>query len=501
MSELDKEGLVAHENEVEQLSDFASLLEENFKPSSEAKKSDIENAMQTLAEHALKNTSIIDPDSLDAISTIQKLVSSIDKKLSEQLDLVLHHEEFQTLESSWQGLHHLVNNTETSTKLKIRFMNISKSEVHKTLKKFKGTNWDQSPLFKKVYEEEYGTANGAPYACLIGDYYFDHTPPDVEFLSEISHIAAAAHAPFITAAGPSMLEMGSWQDINNPRDVSKIFEGPEYAAWRSFRDSADSQYVAMAMPRFLGRLPYGAKTNPVDEFAFEESVDGTDHNDYLWVNAAYAMATNINRSFAQFGWSSQIAGVDSGGVVDNLPVHTFDTDDGGVDSKCPTEVSIPDRREKELSDNGLTSLIHYKNTDYAAFFKATSLRKPVVYEDPEATSNAKLATNLSYIFATSRFAHYLKHIVRNKIGTSVTADKLQSELHAWIKNYVEEDAANASERGLAERPLSAAEVVVEDDEENPGFYKARFYLTPHYKLEGMTIAMSLVSKLPSEREG
>lgn len=501
MSELDMESLGVQESEAEQLSDFASLLEENFQPSSEAKKSDIENAMQTLAEHALKNTSIIDPDSLDAISTIQKLVSSIDKKISEQLDLVLHNEEFQTLESSWRGLHHLVNNSETSTKLKIRFMNISKSEAYKSLKKFKGTNWDQSPLFKKIYEAEYGTANGAPYACLVGDYYFDHTPPDVEFLTEMSHISASAHAPFIVAAGPSMLEMNSWQDINNPRDVSSIFEGPEYASWRSFRDSADSQYVAMAMPRFLGRLPYGAKTNPVEEFAFEESVDGTDHGDYLWVNAAYAMATNINRSFAQFGWSSQIAGVDSGGVVDNLPVHTFETDDGGVGSKCPTEVSIPDRREKELSDNGLTSLIHYKNTDYAAFFKATSLRKPVEYDDHEATSNAKLATNLSYIFATSRFAHYLKHIVRNKIGASVSAEKLQRDLHKWVNDYVEPDPMGASEADLARRPLSGAEVVVEDDEENPGFYKARFSLTPHYKLEGMTIAMSLVSRLPSEREG
>lgn len=500
MSEMNKES-IAPQEEVGLLSDFSSLLDENFRPSSEAKKSDIEGAMQTLAEHALKNTSLIDPDSLDAISTIQKLISSIDEKLSEQLDLVLHHPEFQALESSWQGLHYLVNNTDTSTKLKIRFMNISKSEIHKMLKKFKGTNWDQSPLFKKIYEEEYGSANGAPYACLIGDYYFDHTAPDVEFLTEMSHISAAAHAPFVAAAGPGLLGMDSWQDLNNPRDISSKFEEPDYAAWRSFRNSADSQYVAMAMPRFLGRLPYGAKTNPVNEFAFEESVDGTDHSEYLWVNAAYAMATNINRSFTDFGWSSQIAGVDSGGIVDNLPVHTFDTHDGGTGSKCPTEVSIPDRREKELSDNGITSLIHYKNTDYAAFFKATSLRKPVEYDDPEATSNAKLATNLSYIFATSRFAHYLKHIVRNKIGSSATAEKLKDELHRWIMQYVEPSPAGATEAALARRPLSNAEVVVEADEENPGFYKARFSLTPHYKLEGMTIAMSLVSRLPSEREG
>lgn len=476
--------------------DFSALLDEKFSPSEDTK-DEVETALHTLAGQALKNTGLIKED---AFETIERLVSELDKKISSQVSLILHNDKFQELESHWRGLHHLVNNSDTNSKLKIRVMNISKTEVYKTLKRYKGTKWDQSPIFKGIYEQEYGTANGAPYACIIGDYYFDHTAPDVEFLSEISHISAAAHAPFIAATAPSLLNMESWQELSNPRDLTQIFDAPQYASWRSFRDSADAQYVSLAMPRFLGRLPYGEKTNPVDEFAFEEDVSDGDHGSYSWVNAAYAMGTNINRSFSDYGWASQIAGLETGGVVEDLPVHTFETDDGGVDAKCPTEISITDRREKELSDNGLSALIHYKNTDYSVFFKATSLRKPVAYDDPEATSNAKLATNLSYIFATSRFAHYLKHIVRNKIGASVTRDRMQTDLQRWVNNYIEPNPNTASERDMAERPLSGAEVTVEEDEENPGFYKARFYLTPHYKLEGMEIGLSLVSRLPSERE-
>ncbi len=477
--------------------DFSRLLEENFKPTTETK-SEIESAIHTLAGQALQNTNLIKEDSFE---TIERLISAIDEKMSEQMSLVLHNEEFQELESKWRGLHHLVNNTETSTKLKIRFMNISKKEMYKTLMRYKGTKWDQSPLFKAIYEAEYGTANGSPYSCLIGDYYFDHSPPDVNFLSEMSHIAAASHAPFISAVSPSIVNMESWQEINNPRDIAQVFDAPQYATWHSFRDSPDSQYVSLTMPRFLGRLPYGEKTNPTDEFGFEEDVDGTDHSSYSWVNASYAMATNIHRSFSLYGWASQIAGLESGGIVDDLPVHTFSTSDGGIDAKCPTEVSITDRRENEFAKAGITSLVHYKDTDYAVFFKASSLRKPVQYDDPEATSNAKLATNMSYMLATSRFAHYLKHIVRNKLGSSVTKDRLQTDLQRWINNYVEPTPDTASEAGLAKRPLSAAEVTVEEDEETPGYYKARFYLKPHYKLEGMTIGLSLVSRLPSERAG
>jgi len=495
MAELQDSPIQEAESQVG-IGDFAALLDEKFSPTEEAK-NDVESALHTLAGQALQHTNLIKED---AFETIERMVSAIDKKISQQMSLIIHDEKFQELESHWRGLDYLLNNTETSTKLKVRFMNISKKEVHKTLKRYKGIKWDQSPIFKAIYEQEYGTANGIPYSCLIGDYYFDHSAPDVEFLSEMSHIAAASHAPFIAATAPSLLNMNSWQELSNPRDLTQIFDAPQYASWRSFRDSDDAQYVALTLPRFLGRLPYGEKTNPVETFAFEEDMGEGEHESYSWVNAAYAMGTNVNRSFADYGWASQIAGLETGGVVENLPVHTFETLEGGVDAKCPTEISITDRREKELSDNGLTSLVHYKNTDYSVFFKATSLKKPVTYHDPEATSNAKLATNLSYIFATSRFAHYLKHIVRNKIGASVTRDRMQTDLQTWVNNYVEPNPSTASERDMAERPLSGAEVTVEEDEETPGFYKARFYLTPHYKLEGMEIGLSLVSRLPSERE-
>ena len=497
MAELDKAVEEVAETTEAGFLDFSALLDEKFKPTVEAKP-EVESAIKTLAAQALGNANLI---STDAFETIESMVAAIDKKLSDQLSLILHNEEFQKLENSWRGLHYLVNNTESSAQMKIKVMNISKAELAKTLKRFKGTKWDQSPIFKKLYEQEYGTANGAPYGCLIGDYYFDQSVPDIEMLTEMSHVAAAAHAPFIGAAAPSILNMDTWEELSNPRDIGQIFDAPQYASWHSLRQSADAQYLSLAMPRFLGRMPYGEKTNPVEEFAFEEDVDGTDHSKYSWINAAYAMGANINRSFSTYGWSSQIAGLDSGGVVEGLPVHTFETAEGGIDAKCPTEISITDRRELELSNNGITSLVHYKNTDYAVFFKATSLKEPVKYDDPDATSNAKLATNLSYIFATSRFAHYLKHIVRNKIGASTTRGAMERDLQKWINIYVEPNPETASEEDLATRPLSAARVQVEDDEENPGFYKARFHLSPHYKLEGMTISLSLVSRLPGKEGG
>ncbi len=296
-------------------------------------------------------------------------------------------------------------------------LNISKPELHKTLKKFKGTTWDQSPIFKKLYEEEYGQFGGEPYGCLVGDYYFDQSPPDVELLGEMAKISAAMHAPFISAASPTVMGMGSWQELSNPRDLTKIFTTPEYAGWRSLRESEDSRYIGLTMPRFLARLPYGAKTDPVEEFAFEEETDGADSSKYAWANSAYAMAVNINRSFKLYGWCSRIRGVESGGEVQGLPAHTFPTDDGGVDMKCPTEIAISDRREAELAKNGFMPLLHKKNTDFAAFIGAQSLQKPAEYDDPDATANANLAARLPYLFATCRFAHYLKCIVRDKIGS------------------------------------------------------------------------------------
>jgi type VI secretion system protein ImpC len=384
--------------------------------------------------------------------------------------------------------------------LKIRVLNISKKDLGKTLKKFKGTAWDQSPIFKKVYEEEYGQFGGEPYGCIVGDYHFDHTPPDVELLAEMAQVAAASHAPFISGVAPSLMQMDSWQELANPRDLTKIFTTPEYAAWRSLRESEDARYIGLAMPRFLARLPYGEKTNPVEEFAFEEDTAGAKHDKYTWANSAYAMAVNVNRSFKQFGWCSQIRGVESGGAVMGLPTHTFPTDDGGVDMKCPTEIAISDRREAELARNGFMPLVHRKNSDFAAFIGAQSLQKPAESEDPDATANANLAARLPYLFASCRFAHYLKCIVRDKIGSFKERSDMEVWLNNWIGQYVLTNPATATDADKARKPLAGAEVVVEEIEGNPGYYSSKFYLRPHYQLEGLTVSLRLVSKLPSGKK-
>ena len=476
--------------------DFASLLNKEFKPKSDEAKSAVESAIQTLAQQALANVNLI---GTDTVATIESMIAALDRKLSEQVNLILHHGDFQKLESAWRGLSYMVKNTETDEHLKIRVMAISKQDLGKTLKRYKGTAWDQSPLFKKLYEEEYGQFGGEPFGALVGDYHFDHSPPDVELLGEMSKIAASAHAPFITGASPSVMQMDSWNELANPRDLTKIFTTPEYAAWRSLRESDDARYLAMCMPRFLGRLPYGAKTSPVDEFDFEEDTTGADHGAYSWCNAAYAMATNINRSFKQYGWCSRIRGVESGGAVENLPTHTFPTDDGGVDMKCPTEIAISDRREAELSKNGFLAMIHRKNSDFAAFIGAQSLQRPAEYDDADATANAALAARLPYLFACNRFAHYLKCMVRDKVGSFKTRDAMERWLNDWIGHYVDGDPTNSSEQTKAERPLAAAEVVVEEVEGAPGYYQSKFFLKPHYQLEGLTVSLRLVSKLPSEK--
>jgi len=486
------------EGGVIEASEFGSLLKKEFKPKSKRAGEEIENAVQTLAEQALANTALI---SEDTVGSIESMIAAIDKKLTEQVNQIMHNEEFQKLEGAWRGLHYMVNNTETDEMLKIRVLNISKKDLGKTLKKFKGTAWDQSPIFKQIYEQEYGQFGGEPYGCLVGDYHFDHSPPDVELLTGIAEVSASAHAPFIAGAAPTTLQMDSWQELANPRDLTKIFSTPEYASWRSLRESDDARYIGLAMPRFLARLPYGAKTDPVEDFDFEEDTTGADHGKYTWANSAYAMAVNINRAFKEFGWCSRIRGVESGGAVEGLPTHTFPTDDGGVDMKCPTEIAISDRREAELAQNGFMPLLHKKNSDFAAFIGAQSLQNPSEYDDPDATANANLAARLPYLFATCRFAHYLKSIVRDKIGSFKERDDMQKWLQKWILQYVDGDPENSSETTKARKPLAAAEVVVEEVEGNPGYYTSKFYLRPHYQLEGLTVSLRLVSKLPSVKSG
>ena len=482
---------------VQQSDVFAELLLKEFKPKTDKAKEAVESAVRTLAEQALEQTTLI---SNDAIKTIQSIIARIDQCLSDQINLIMHHEDFKKLEGSWRGLHYLVNNTETDEMLKIKVLNISKKETHKTLKKFQGTAWDQSPIFKKIYEHEYGQFGGEPFGCLVGDYEFDHSPQDVEFLKEIAKVSAAAHAPFIAAASPFVMNMDTWQELADPRDLTKIFGTPEYASWRSLRESEDSRYIGLTLPRFLSRLPYGAKTCPVEEFAFEEDVANADHSKYVWSNSAFAMGVNINRAFKLYGWCSRIRGIDAGGAVEGLPTHTFPTDDGGVDMKCPTEIAISDRREAELAKNGFMPLLHKKNSDFAAFIGAQSLQKPFEYDDPDATANANLSARLPYLFAVCRFAHYLKCIVRDKVGSFKEREDMQKWLQKWINNYVEANPAAASEIDKAKKPLAAAQVEVKEVEGNPGYYSAKFSLRPHYQLEGLTVALSLVSKLPSEKK-
>jgi len=474
-------------------SEFASLLTREFKPKTDHARAAVEAAVQTLAQQALSNTQLISSDSLRSIEAI---IAAIDAKLTEQINVIMHTEEFQGLESAWRGLHHLVNNTETDETLKIRVLNISKKDLGRTLKRFRGTAWDQSPIFKKLYEEEYGQFGGAPYGMLLGDYYFDHSPQDVQLLGDMAQVAAAAHAPFIASTAPGVLQMESWSELGNPRDLTKIFQTPEYAAWQSLRESEDARYLGLCMPRFLARLPYGEKTEPVEEFHFEEDTEGADSSKFCWSNAAYAMGTNISRAFKLYGWTSRIRGVESGGAVEGLPAFTFPTDDGGVALKCPTEIAISDRREAELAKNGFMPLIHKKNTDFAAFIGAQSLQKPQEYDDPAATANANLSARLPYLFASCRFAHYLKCMVRDKIGSTMTMGQMQAWLQTWLNRYVDGAPETSSEDWKATHPLAEGLVQVEANEENPGYYSAKFFLKPHYQLEGLTVSLRLVSRMP-----
>jgi type VI secretion system protein ImpC len=476
-----------------ELTEFESLLNKEFKPKTSQAQEAIQSAVRTLAEQALQGAHVI---STDVLRTVDAMIAEIDRKLSEQINLIIHHEDFKSLEGAWRGLNHLVFNTETDEMLKIRFLNISKKEVGRTLRSYKGALWDQSPLFKKIYEEEFGTPGGQPYGVLIGDYSFDHSPPDVEILSGMGQIAAAAHAPFIAAASPTVMNMETWQELSNPRDLTKIFQTPEYLPWRSLRGSENSRYIGLAMPRFLARVPYDPKKNPIEDFAFEEEVTAGDHSKYIWANSAYAMAANITRAYKMHGWCSRIRGTESGGMVEGLPVHTFPTDDGGIDLKCPTEIAITDRREAELAKAGLMPLSHWKNTDYAVFVGAQSVQKPTEYEDPDATANANLAARLPYLFAVCRFAHYLKCIVRDKIGSFKERRDMERWLNEWITKYVTADPM-ASEKTKSEFPLAAAEVTVEEVEGNPGYYTSKFFLRPHFQLEGLTVSLRLVTKLPS----
>ncbi len=430
----------------------------------------------------------------DTEAMINARIAQIDHLLSIQLNEILHAPEFQRLEASWRGLKYLLAQSETGTMLKIKVLNVSKKELLKDLQR--APEFDQSALFKKVYEEEFGVFGGAPFGALIGDYEFGKGGQDMELLEKIAQVAAAAHAPFVAGTSPEMFNLESFTELDQPRDLAKIFDTTEYAKWKSFRQSEDSRYVALTAPRVLIRQPYGMATVPVEAFNYEEEVDGTDHSKYLWANAAWAIGTKITQSFALYGWTATIRGVESGGLVEGLPVHNFRTESGDLAMKCPTEVPISDRREKELADLGFVPLVHQKGTDKACFFSVQSVQKPKVYDTPAATANARISAQLPYIFAVSRFAHYLKAIMRDKIGGFASRGEVEQFLNRWISNYVvSNDSAGFTLK--AQCPLREARVDVSEIPGKPGAYRAVAFLRPHFQLDELTMSLRLVAELPA----
>jgi len=436
--------------------------------------------------------------SRDADATINARIAQIDHLISLQLNEVLHHPALQKLEATWRGLKYLLDQSETSSQLKIRVLNVSKKEILRDLQR--APEFDQSTLFKKVYEEEFGVFGGEPFGALIGDYEFSRHPEDIELLEKISQVAAGAHAPFLTAASAELMNLESFSQLGEPRDIGKIFDSTEFAKWKSFRASEDSKYVGLALPHILMRLPYGRDTKPVDEFGYEENVDGSDHSKYLWGNAAYALGARLTNAFAKYGWCAAIRGVEGGGLVEGLPAHTFRTDEGDVALKCPTEIAITDRREKELADQGFIPIVHCKGADYAAFFSVQSANKPKKYDKAEANANARLSSQLPYILAVCRFAHYLKSIMRDKIGSFMSRKDCEQFLNRWISQYVVLDDT-AGQAAKAKYPLREARVDVEEVAGKPGVYRAIAFLRPHFQLDELTISLRLVAELPKSARG
>lgn len=458
--------------------------------------------VRSLVEESLKGTVQFDKN---ISRTISNAIAAIDSAMSRQLAEILHHPDYQKLEGSWRGLHHLVMNSETGADLKIRVMNIGKRELFKDLDK--AIEFDQSQIFKKIYEAEFGSPGGEPYATLIGDYEFTNHPEDIDLLSKMSQVGAAGFCPFITASAPELLGMESFTELSKPRDLEKIFLDESYTKWRSFRDSDDSRFVVLTMPRSLSRLPYGKNTKVVEEFDFEEveldekgNAKPVPHQHYAWMNTSYVLGTRLTDAHAKFGWCTAIRGAENGGKVEGLPAHVFTADDGDKDLKCPTEIAITDRREAELSKLGFLPLCHYKNTDYAVFFGAQTAQKAKKYDRPEATANAAISARLPYIMATSRIAHFLKVIARDKIGSFMERQDCEEWLKRWIANYVSTDP-HPSDEVKARYPLAEAEIKVEEIPGAPGSYNAVAWLRPWLQLEELSTSLRMVAKIPAGAKG
>jgi type VI secretion system protein ImpC len=463
------------------------------RPQSEKESERARDYFKQFLDQAVKPGQVV---SKDVETNIKAWIGEVDKKLTAQLNEIMHDPAVQKLESTWRGLHYLVMQSETGTTLKIRVLNLRKQELFKDLEK--AVEFDQSSLFKKIYEEEYGQLGGQPYGMLVGDYEFGRNAEDINLLKMISGVAAAAHAPFVSAASPKLFGMDTFTELANPRDLAKIFDSVEYAAWKSFRESEDSRYVALTMPRVLGRLPYGEKFKRVEEFNFEEQVEGKDHNNYLWMNAAWAYAARITDAFAKYGWLARTRGVEGGGKVEGLPVHTFPTDEGGVAMKCPSEIAISDRREFELSNLGFLPLLHSKGNDFAVFMGAQSCQKPKTYFDAAANSNAELSAKFNLILNTSRFAHYLKVMARDKIGSFMEVGQCGVWLNTWINQYVLANPELVGDEEKAKKPLAEARVNVRAVAGKPGSYEAVAYLRPHFQLETLSTSMRLVAEVPKQ---
>ena len=474
-----------------------SFLEQAITATKQTARDEAQDLLKTLTEQAMKGTVKWDKN---LSVTINSAIAAIDDAMSRQLSALLHTDKFKQLEGSWRGLHHLVSKSETGSDLKIRVMNISKKELTRDLEK--AVEFDQSQIFKKIYESEFGTAGGEPYAALIGDFEFSSHPDDISMLSKMSNVAAAGFCPFISAASPKMFGFDSFTELSKPRDLEKIFDSAEYIQWRSFRDSEDSRFVTLTMPRVLARSPYGKNTKPIDAFNFEEiepTADGraraAEHDDYCWMNAAYAMGTTITQAFGEYGWCTTIRGAEGGGKVEGLPTHTFISDDGDADQKCPTEIGITDRREAELSKLGFLPLCHYKNTDYAVFFGAQTTQRPKKYSDPDATANAAISARLPYIMATSRIAHFLKVMARDKVGSFMEAEDAQRWLNEWINQYVN-SSPGASAEMKARYPHAAAKIEVKEVPGQPGVYSAVAWMRPWLQMEELTASLRLVANIP-----
>ena len=475
----------------------SSLLDQAIANTKNATPDRARELLEVLTREAMTGTVTFDKD---VTRTINQAIARLDQVMSKQLSAVMHHPAFQKLEGTWRGLNYLVMNSETGTSLKIRLLNATKKELFKDVDK--AVEFDQSQIFKKLYENEFGTPGGEPYGALIGDYEFENHPEDIELLSKMSNVAAAAFCPFISAASHKLFGLDSFTDLAKPRDLAKIFDTVDYAQWKSFRESEDSRFTVLTMPRTLARLPYGANTKPVEEFGYEEvdlgdggKAKSVSHDDYCWMNTAYVHGARLTEAFAKFSFCTAIRGAENGGKVEGLPAHVFQTDEGDTDLKCPTEVAITDRREKELSDLGFLPLCHYKNTDYAVFFGGQTVQKPKKYDRPEATANAAISARLPYIMATGRFTHFVKVIARDKIGSFMEAEDCAAFLDRWIHNYVSADPNPAPEQ-RARYPLREAQVQVKEVPGAPGSYNAVLHLRPWLQMEELTASMRMVARIP-----